>query len=482
MLDETILRAALDAARTAGATYAEVRGSDARETEVAARDGAIDAVNQTTDTGWGLRVAVTAPSGGGWGFAASSLWDVDSARAIARQAVAIAQASAIARRAPIALDDLPTERGVYASNVVRDPFTVETEEQIDLVIAATTLMRAASQRIVATSARVHAYHTEKWFFNTLGADLRQTLTEVSGGIDAIAQDESGYTYRRSYGNMQQGGWEFIDGLLLREHAPRVGNEAGILVAAPWAPTGPQNVIIGTDFMALIIHESCGHPTELDRVLGWEAAFAGTSFLMPEMRDTFTYGAPGVTIIADSTTPGGLGTFGWDDEGTPAQRWELVRGGQFVGYLSNRESAAAIGQQSNGCGRASGWNRMPIVRMVNVSLKPGDGSLDDLCAEADNGLYIETPSSWSLDDKRMNFNFSGEMCREISGGKLGVYYKGAAFQARTPDFWGACRAVGGPSEWQLHGFAQCAKGEPLQLAHVAHGAAPTLIAGLSITRE
>jgi TldD protein len=478
MPDEAILTTALAAAISAGASYAEARGETQRQSQVMARDGAVERVIDQTDTGWGIRVAVPE---GGWGFAAAAQWDADSAAATAQLAVEIARASAATTPTPIALDGMPIAQGEYATTVARDPFAVPVDEQIDLVRAASSAMRAADPRVVAASAAVTAWQTEKRFINSLGAELRQTIVETEGGLRAYAQDESGYTYPRSLDNRQQAGWEFIESLDLRNAAGRVGREAAELVVAPWVPEGPQTVILGADFVSLIIHESCGHPTELDRVLGWEAAFAGTSFLMPEMRDTFRYGSPHVTIRADATTPGGLGTFGWDDEGTPAQAWDLIRDGIFVGYLANRESAAVLGMPSNGCGRASGWNRMPIVRMVNVSLVPGHGSVEDLIGGVERGLYIDTPKSWSLDDKRMNFHFSGELCREIVNGQLGELRKGAAFQARTPEFWGACQAVAGPADWRLKGFASCAKGEPLQLAHVAHGAAPILIGTLGVSR-
>ena len=477
----TLLQTAMTAAIAGGATYAEVRSVASDEVVVAARDGHITTHSQQHDVGWGIRVAVKGPHGLGWGFAATARWTTDAAVATAREALAIANASLRVPGIIATLDNLPTKRGTYTTAIVRDPLQVPIAEQMDLVIAATNAQRAASQRIVSANATVHTWRTEKHFMNTLGADLHQTISEVEGNIAAIAQDDSGYTYRRSYENMLQGGWEHIDALQLISESQRIGLEAAELVVAPWVDEGPQTVVVGADFVSLLLHESCGHPTELDRALGWEAAFAGTSFLMPDMLNTFPYGSAHVNITADSTTPGGLGTFGWDDEGTPAQRWDLVRDGIFVGYLSSRESAPIIGQRSNGCGRASGWNRMPIVRMVNVSLEPQQGTLADLIGDVEEGVYVDTPSSWSLDDKRMNFHFSGELCREIHHGKLGDYRKGAAFQSRTPTFWNSCRAVGGPESWRLRGFAQCAKGEPLQLAHVAHGASPIIVTDLPITR-
>jgi TldD protein len=204
--------------------------------------------------------------------------------------------------------------------------------------------------------------------------------------------------------------------------------------------------------------------------------------MPDMLGNFRYGSDLVNMTADSLLPGGLGTFGWDDEGTPAQRTPIVREGIFTGYLSSRESALALGQRSNGCGRATSWGRIPIVRMVNLSLEPGNSSLEEMVAGVDDGLYLETPSSWSLDDKRMNFHFSAELCREIKGGKLGDLRKGASFQGRTPSFWGSVQAVGGPDEWHLRGFPHCAKGEPLQLCPVSHGASPIMVSGLEISKH
>jgi TldD protein len=293
--------------------------------------------------------------------------------------------------------------------------------------------------------------------------LRQEISYVGAWISAIARDDTGYSYRRSYGDMKQGGWEHVMALDLAGHAERVGQEAGELVAAPWAPHGPRTVVLSSDMVALLVHESCGHPTELDRVLGWEAAFAGTSFLMPHMLGGFKYGSPLVNMTADSLLPGGLGTFGWDEEGTPAQRTAIVRDGIFTGYLTHRDSAHSIGQRS-----------IPLVRMVNLSLEPGSGSFEELISGVDDGLYLETPSSWSLDDKRMNFHFSAELCREIKGGKLGELKKGASFQGRTPPFWGAVEGIAGPQEWRFWGLPHCAKGEPLQLCPVSHGASPILV--------
>lgn len=479
MIDTHLLEAALAEARRRGALYAEARAEDQTQTGVRVRNGAVQRLNASTDSGWGLRVAVD----GGWGFASTAATDPAGVVAVAQEAVDIARASATRRRSPIDLDAMPSEVGEYTTPVARDPLAVPVEEHIALFLEAGNRLQAAHPLVKVAVAYSDLMVTEKVFVNTTGAHLRQRITECGVSLEATAVDDTGYAYNRSFSNMHQAGWEFIEALRLPAVAARVGEEAGILVAAEWTPTGPTTAVIGSDMMSLLVHESCGHPTELDRVLGWEAAFAGTSFLMPEMLGQFRYGSPVVNLTADSLTPGGLGTYGWDDEGTPAQRTPIVYEGIFTGYLSSRESAPAIGQTSNGCGRATSWGRIPIVRMTNLSLEPGQGSLAELLAGVDSGLYLETPSSWSLDDKRMNFHFSVEMCREIKNGQFtGRVFKGANFQNRTPAFWGAVDAVAGLEEWVLWGFPGCAKGEPLQSCHVAHGAAPVRVREMVVNRE
>lgn len=480
MIDETTLQDALIEARRLGADYAEARAEDSRVESIRARDSAIERLARDRDRGWGLRVVVN----GGWGFAATATTDPAAARTVAAEAVAIARASATRRRRTLDLQDMPADQGTYETPVALDPFGVPLEEQIALLLDATAALRSAHPLVRVAEATLDLWHTEKLFVNTAGAHLRQTIVECGGGISAIAVDDSGYSYRRGYDNMGQAGWEYILDLRLGDEARRVGGEAGALVVADWAPDGPVTAVLGPHMVSLLIHESCGHPIELDRVLGWEAAFAGTSFLLPDMLGHFRYGAPPVNITADAVSPGGLGTFGWDDEGTPAQITPIVRAGIFTGYLSSRETAPAIGRPSGGAARATSWGRIPIVRMTNVSLDPAPQgpSLADLIAAVDDGLYLETPRSWSLDDKRMNFHFSTELCREIKGGQLGRVYKAASFQDRTPHFWGSVLGVGGPQDWRLWGFAGCAKGEPLQSCHVAHGAAPLLVQGLHVVRE
>ncbi|MEO5952072.1 MAG: TldD/PmbA family protein [Chloroflexia bacterium] len=476
MIYDDILTSALVEARRSGAEYAEARSEDTLTESISARNGAVERLLSDRDAGWGIHVLAN----GGWGFASTSLLTPDAIRETARRAVEIARASGSQRKSKSDISIMTTERGTYATDLVRDPFEVPLTERIDLAVEATNRISSGGDRVKVATCSIYSERHDKLYSNTLGAHLEQKITNIFFDISGIAVDTTGYSYRRSLNDMSQAGWEFIEAQDLANEGQRVGREAHDLVIAPWAPGGPKQVVIGSDFVALLVHESCGHPTELDRVLGWEAAFAGNSFLLPEMRHTFQYGSPLVNMTADSLLRGGCGTFGWDEEGTPAQRSPIVRDGVFKSYLSSRESALALGERSNGCGRATTWGRIPLVRMVNLSLEPGSGSVDDLISGVDDGLYVETPSSWSLDDKRMNFHFSAELCREIKGGKLGELRKGASFQGRTPQFWGSVQGIAGPDHWRLWGFPHCAKGEPLQLCPVSHGASPILVEGLAMS--
>jgi len=276
------------------------------------------------------------------------------------------------------------------------------------------------------------------------------------------------------------GFEAVRALDLPGQAQRIGEEAVALLDAPQCPAGPMTVILESSQLAIQIHESCGHPIELDRVLGMEASFAGTSFLTLDRLDQLQYGSALVNIDADATVPGGLGTFGWDDEGVPAQNVPIVSGGLFVGYLTNRETAPRIGRRSMGSARASGWDRIPIIRMTNVSLRPGAaGSLDDLIADTREGIYLDTNRSWSIDDRRLNFQFGTQAGWLIKNGRRTQLVRNPTYTGITPRFWGSCDAIAGPESWVLWGVPNCGKGEPMQTGHVSHGAAPARFRGVEV---
>jgi TldD protein len=415
-MDELLARA-LETARLKGARYADARLVHTLEQGLAVKNGAVDGLTSSESLGIGVRVLV----GQAWGFASSRDLEHAEVDRVAALAVQIAQASALAPGSQVELGRSVTSRGRYATPVAVDPFTVSVEDKLDLLLRAEAGMaRAPGARIRHGSLSFVREH--KQFANSEGADLEQTVTEAGGGISVLAIDGD-EVQRRSFptpGRQQgTGGWEYVLGLDLPGHAERIAGEAVQLLTADACPINHvTTVIIGAEQMALQVHESCGHPAELDRVFGTEAAYAGTSFLTPDKLGHFQFGSPQVNLTADALRPGGLGTYGWDDEGVPATTTPLVTAGRFVGYLTSRETASMLGLASNGSMRASGWNRLPLVRMANVSLEPGDWELDDLIADTDDGIFMETNRSWSIDDRRYNFQFGAELGYEIKGGKLG----------------------------------------------------------------
>jgi TldD protein len=344
------------------------------------------------------------------------------------------------------------------------------------MIAADEALRG-DRRVVRAQTRCVSLRTTKAFASTEGAACTQTLHECGGEISAVAVG-AGELQVRSYPGAHDGGaaaagWEHVEALDLSAHAPRVAEEAVALLTAPQCPAGTATVVLHGEQVALQVHESIGHALELDRMLGGEASYAGTSWVAPEDLGSLRYGSEQLEIVADATAPGGLGSFGWDDEGVAARSVPLIREGVLHAALSSRESAAEIGlAESGGCGRADGHTRQPIVRMTNVSLAPGAaGSLADLLADTDRGLYLESNRSWSIDDRRLHFQFAVELAREIRGGELGRLYRNASYAGITPRFWGSLDAVCDRSEWRLWGLLNCGKGEPGQVMHVSHGTAP-----------
>jgi TldD protein len=458
--------------------YADARHVHSRSEGIAVRNGLVDDIAIEETEGIGVRVRVA----GGWGFAATR--DVSPAgaeRALAR-ALAAAQALPAGPAGPLA----PVEpaRGHWESPYTIDPFSVSLGDKLEHLFAAEQGMRG-DKRIVRTDASLSAMRTTKAFASTEGAACTQVLTECGGGIQATAVSESELQVR-SYPNSHGGsvtaaGWDHVLALDLAAEAPRVGEEAVALLHAPQCPEGIRTVVIDSEQVALQVHESIGHALELDRILLGEASYAGTSWVTPADLGSLRYGSELLNITADATTPGGLGSFGWDDEGVPAARTPLIVGGILEGALSSRESAAVIGlERSGGCARADGFARQPIVRMTNVSIEPGHaGSIEDLIADTDDGLYFETNRSWSIDDRRLHFQFATEVAREIRGGELGALYRNGSYAGITPRFWGGLDAVCSAGAWRLWGLTNCGKGEPGQVMHVSHGAAPARFRGVQV---
>jgi TldD protein len=450
--------------------YADARRVVRASERVATRNGMVESVSVGESDGIGVRVRV----GGAWGFASAR----DPTAAAAEEALVRALALAEAQpRAPVrALAPAPPARGHWDGPCERDPFTVPLERKLDLLLAADEALRG-DPRIVRAHAACVSLRTAKAFASTEGAACTQSLTECGAEVSAVAVG-GGELQIRSYPGAHQGGaaaagWERVEALDLVANAPRVADEAVALLTAPACPAGTATVVLHGEQVALQMHESIGHALELDRILGGEASYAGTSWVAPADLGSLRYGSEHLDVTADATLPGALGSFGWDDEGVAARSMPLVREGVLLAALSSRDSAAEIGlDESGGCARADGHARQPIVRMTNVSLEPGDaGSLPDLIADTDRGLYLETNRSWSIDDRRLHFQFAVEVAREIHAGELGRLYRNASYAGLTPRFWGSLDAICDRREWDVWGLMNCGKGEPGQIMHVSHGASP-----------
>ncbi len=462
---------ALETARVRGATYADIRIVRREEQRITVKNGVVAAISHDVSQGLGVRVIAE----GAWGFAASSTLTLQEAERVAALAVQIARASAmVPGREPVRLAPCPAVVHRYVSPFRKDPFAVPLEDKVALLLATDAEMRRVKGVSVAESNFV-AFREEKVFASSEGSYIEQTFTETGAGIEATAVGDNelqSRSYPTSFGRQQlQKGYELVEELDLVAHAGPTAEEAVALLSAPQCPAMVTTIILEGSQLALQIHESCGHPTELDRVLGSEASYAGTSFLTLEKLGTFRYASPLVNIVADATVPEGLGSFAYDDEGVPAQRVYLVREGIFRGYQSSRETAAVLGQTSSGSMRADGWGNIPLIRMTNINLEPGEWELEDLIADTEEGFYLATNRSWSIDDRRLNFQFGTEVAYEIKNGKLGRLYKNATYTGITPEFWGNCDAICNARHWKLWGTPNCGKGEPGQVAHVGHGCAP-----------
>ncbi|MBW3659462.1 MAG: TldD/PmbA family protein [Actinobacteria bacterium] len=469
--------AAVEAALAAGATYADARVVIRRHEALAARDGELESTLRTEEAGVGVRALV----GSSWGFHATGELADAAARAAGAQATATARASGRVPGRHLELADVPVTEDHWATPHTEDPFAVPLSEKVDLLAGVTATMKAVDGVTVAR-AHVRSWDTEKWFVSSQGHRISQRLLETGGGIEATAVGESESqrrSYPQSFGEYRSGGYEVIRSFDLPGHAGRVAEEAVALLSAPACPEGEMDLILEGSQLALQIHESVGHATELDRILGWEAAFAGTSFLDLAELGELAYGSPLLNITADATIPGGLSTFGYDDEGTPAQAVDIVREGRWVGVLSGRDSASLAGLPPGGMVRADGFNRMPMVRMTNVGLLPGDSSLAEMIAATERGVYLATNRSWSIDDRRLNFQFGCEAGWEIVDGELGRMVRNPTYTGITPRFWATLDMLAGPDEFVPWGTPNCGKGQPLQIGHTGHPAGPARFRGVRV---
>jgi TldD protein len=464
---------ALSTSLAQGATYAEVRVIDIRQRYLSTKNAQPSQVRESESLGLGVRVIAD----GAWGFAATDDITRKSVDRIATQAVEIARASALCKKEDVRLaaEDKIVDRWEGPCRI--DPFTVPVAACLDLMLKVDEEM-LRTKGVTHTEALMDFRRIEQLFLSSLGSEIYQKKTQTGAGFAATAF-EGNEIQKRSFpnsfgGQYQTRGYELVEELDLLANAGRIAEEAVALHRAAQCPSGVKDIILGGSQLGLQIHESIGHPIELDRVLGTEANFAGKSFLTLEKLGNLKYASEIVNVVADATPAHGpgLGTFAYDDEGVPAQSTPIIRDGLFVGYLTSRETAAAVGQsRSSGTMRAEGWNRLPLIRMTNVSLLPGTWKLDDLIADTEDGIYFETNRSWSIDDRRYNFQFGTEIGWEIKDGKKTRMLKNPSYGGITTEFWNSCDAICGPEFWTLWGTPNCGKGQPMQVMGTGHGASP-----------
>jgi len=474
---------ALEVARLRGASYADARVGDDRMRSLATRNGKIGSASDAQSSGIGVRVVAD----GAWGYAASDDLSRRAVEATAARAVDIAKASARVKLSDVRLAPERAAVAEWTTPIAIDPFTISIEQNLDLLLTIDAELRSVAG-VTLAETNMNFRREEQWFFSSQGADIHQTKywTGVGYSAHAFAGSE---IQKRSYpnsfgGQWQSKGYELIHELKLRDHARRVGEEAVELLKADQGPEGVFDIILDGAQLGLQIHESVGHPIELDRVLGMEANFAGTSFLTLDKLQTLRYGSELVNVVADARPEHGpgLGTFAYDDEGVPAQCTPIITRGLFTGYLSSRETAPTIGlNRSGGTLRAEGWNRLPIIRMTNVSILPGERPLtkEQLIESTDRGIYMETNRSWSIDDKRYNFQFGTEIGWEIKNGKRIRMLKNPSYSGITTEFWNAMDAICSKEEWVLWGTPNCGKGQPQQVMGTGHGAAPARFRGVKV---
>jgi len=469
-MSEDLARVALRTVQKLGASYADVRYVRIESENLHVKKGVPEEIRKGVLAGVGVRAIVK----GAWGFAGTTTLKRASIVDTAKKAYKVACASARAKKTDVKLSPTLAKKAKYSTPFKKDPFKVPLQEKLDAIKAAERTAAAESKDLIRTSSSFFRAHRErKLFLSSEGAKINQTIVWCGGGLSATAI-KNGDVQVRSYpasfrGNFNTAGYEFFESLDLAGHASETAREAIQLLSAEKCPSTTTTLITAGDQLALQVHESCGHPTELDRALGTEADYAGTSFLTTDKLGTFKYGSPKVNISADATTPGGLGTFGYDDEGVPAKNIPLIKRGVFVNYQSSRETAALLNlpKGSSGGMRADSPLAMPIVRMTNINLLPGDWKVEELIRDTQEGILMLTNKSWSIDDRRLNFQFGTEAAWLIRSGSKEQMIKQATYTGITHQFWGSCDAVSN-DDWHMHGTPTCGKGVPGQVMYVGHG--------------
>ena len=458
------LTQAMQEAKCLGADYADIRLKDIRTESIAVENGNLSAAVTNRSRGYGIRVYVD----GSMGFAAGG--DMDKLIQTVAEAYATAKASLKLQAQKARLSAKEPATGKYSTPVATDPFAVPLADKLALLMQCYGEVKAVPG-VSYSAINLDFRKDDVYFADTDGSFIEQYFCQCGGNINLMASTDKD-NQRRSSVNVARGGYETVLDLKMPEITARLAKEVVELVNAPECPSGEFDLVLNPNQMFLQIHESIGHPTELDRVLGSEAAFAGRSFVEPAHMGKLVYGSEHVTVVADATCHKGLGTFAYDDEGVPAKCITLIDKGKFTAFQTSRDNAPIIGQASGGAGLSDGWRNLPIVRMTNINLLPGSGTPSDLIAGIEYGFLLDQNKSWSIDDLRVNFQFACEVAYEIKAGKLtGRIFKNPIYAGKTTEFWSSCDGVAGPEHWQLIGTPNCGKGQPMQIMRVSHGSSP-----------
>lgn len=460
---------ALQKARDLGASYADFRVVETRSQGLGYSNGTPDKVEESRDRGFGIRVITK----GAWGYCGSADLDEKEIIEVAQKAVEIARASAILQKIPIELARSGSFKETYISPYKKDPFAITLSEKLAF-LAHLDEIQSKNAEITARDSFLDFRKTIKDYYNSEGTSFHQELIHCGVGLSVSAgsgRNRSTRSYPANEGVYECKGYELLDEFDFASNIPIISEQSIALLKAPPCPAKTCDIVLDASHVGLVIHESIGHPLELDRVFGSERNFSGASFATPDNLDALQYGSSIVNVTADPTAPYGLGSFGFDDEGIKADRVDLIKNGILVGYISSRETAHKIGRKSSGSMIADGWGNIPIVRMTNTNLQPGNKTFEQLISGIDDGLYLQTTSSWSIDDMRQNFQFGCEIGWLIEGGKLTTIVKNPSYAGNTLAFWNSCDGIGDSSQWRIWGTPNCGKGQPGQNARTGQGAAP-----------
>jgi TldD protein len=480
MEKKKIAQAVLEHCRSQGVEYADVRLEQIENESISVSSGTIEPIQRSVSSGIGIRVI----KNGAWGFAATDDLSESNVKERAKLAVIIAEASASVNRTPVKLADIKPAQGEYISPYEIDPFGVSLDEKISFLMELDkAIAEAGDEKINTRDCFADFRRRDKYFASSDGADISQLLIHTGAGFSLGAMKSHHERYVRSFptasGQYESKGYELLEELRMKEAVPRLVDEIEMLKGAEECPRKTTTLLLSGDQVSLQMHESIGHALELDRVFGAERNFSGTSFATPENLGKLKYASDIVTVISDSTVPHGLASYAYDDEGVPTYPAELIKDGLLVNYLSSRETAARIGKDSTAAMRANSWSNIPIVRISNINLVPGDKSFDQLISEIDDGVYMDGVKSWSIDDKRKYFQFGCEIAWMIKGGKLTTPVKNPTYSGCTTDFWNKCTGIAGREFYRIWGTPNCGKGQPGQNARTAQGASPARFENIEI---